>query len=779
LQSKLKVIVWLLSLSCCGIASPAQVLDLSANNTRAIELDGNWEFYWSQQFTTNKQSDFRPDAHRPLHQHWTDLKLDGQTLPVFGYCTYRLLLVLPPQLKRKPALYVPHFYTAYRLHVNGVEKLADGVPGVDAATTQPHWSTQLLQLDTDADTLELVIQVSNFTHAKTGASRNIFIGDYQALRQLYNVNMTQDFFVAGCLLMGSLFFFGLFLFNRKEKSILYFALFCLAYTYRSVGTEFYALHNIFPGINYYLTLRLEYLTMPVGLFLYVAYLRALFPKEHLRWFFMFTAICCSVFIGVILFASPLVFTATLKYFLIVIVSWLPYGIFVFYRAHRQKRAGAFYGLLSFLFLSLLVIYSIANYFDLIPTVRFLELLAYLVFFLLQSMVLIKRSAWLYRQSQQAAEKGLAAKTDFLSTMSHEIRTPLNGVIGITQLLQRDDQNFTRQQKDYIETLAFSSNNLLAIVNDILDYEKLDAGKMRLEKIPMQPREIASRVIAAFQQAADSKQIHLQLTVHEAVPQWVMGDPTRTYQVLSNLLSNAIKFTARGGVSLNIGLHEMKVQKAQLFFEVADTGIGIAPEKLQHIFEPFTQADSSTSRSFGGTGLGLAICRNILHMQGATLQVKSEPGNGSRFSFIQVFDIAATPTTTAIAEPITAEKIVTTFSGHVLLVEDNKVNALVAVKFLEKWGLTADVAESGREALRIIDVEKHQLVLMDLQMPEMDGYEAAQAIRDLHPGIPIIALTANVAADVSEKVLRCGMNGIVSKPFKQEELKDMLRQYLVT
>ena len=323
-------------------------------------------------------------------------------------------------------------------------------------------------------------------------------------------------------------------------------------------------------------------------------------------------------------------------------------------------------------------------------------------------------------------------------------------------------------------LLFSANNLLNIVNDILDYNKIEAGKINFEYIDMDLVQVAQDLLSGLKTLADEKRINLILEKDPAFNHRIISDPTRISQVIDNLLQNAIKFTRSGHVKLSIHQERIQKQHITLTIKVEDTGIGIAAEKQKLIFDRFTQADTSTSRSFGGTGLGLAICKKILELQGSQLQLKSEPGKGSVFFFTQTFPISQA--FNFAQEEVSTKEIEKgqPLSGlSLLMAEDNELNVLVAKTFLEKWGAKIDVAVNGEEAVRKLDTSKHQLILMDMHMPVMDGYEAITIIRGKDIHIPIVALTASLPSEVEERARDLSINAIVTKPFEPEEFLKLL------
>ncbi|MEZ4772612.1 MAG: ATP-binding protein [Bacteroidia bacterium] len=373
------------------------------------------------------------------------------------------------------------------------------------------------------------------------------------------------------------------------------------------------------------------------------------------------------------------------------------------------------------------------------------------------------------EAKERAEEAVKARSQFLSVMSHEIRTPMNAVLGTAHLLMQESPR--EDQLDNLETLHFSAENLLVIINDILDYSKIEAGKIEFEKIDYNLKTLTERIVKSLAQKASEKNLQFVLKNDPDLPEYVKGDPTRLSQILTNLINNAIKFTEKGEVSLCTKLIHSDENTAEITFSVSDTGIGIPRNKIEHIFESFTQASSDTTRIYGGTGLGLAICKRLVELQGSALEVESEPGKGSSFFF--TLKIALAEKTLSTQQSESQKEDFQDLGGvRILLVEDNQINQKIASKFLAKWGVVVDIADNGRIALEMIGKAPYALVLMDLQMPEMDGYEAARKIREMPAPvseIPIIALTASAMNEVQGNVAEAGMNGYASKPFNPREL----------
>jgi signal transduction histidine kinase/ActR/RegA family two-component response regulator len=391
------------------------------------------------------------------------------------------------------------------------------------------------------------------------------------------------------------------------------------------------------------------------------------------------------------------------------------------------------------------------------------------------MLVVQRTAEL-SEALDSAKRASLAKSDFLANMSHEIRTPMNGIIGMTDLAL--DTSSDEERQEYLEIVKRSAQALLAIINDILDFSKIEAGKIQIEQVAFNLRQTVNDCVQILRARADEKDLQIHVVVDEQTPPMVLGDPTRLRQVLINLMGNAIKFTKHGQITVRIETLAVVGAPAQLKFTVQDTGIGIALDKLEKIFEAFAQADISTTRHYGGTGLGLTITQRLVQLMGGHLRVSSQLGVGSAFDFELPFQLP-TAMDARPADPEQALKPVPSLS--ILVVEDHPINQLLASKMLKQWGHRVSLANNGQEALDLLSqhAEPFDLVLMDMQMPVMDGLEATAKIRQMPPfrDLPIFAMTANAMLGDRELCLEAGMNDYLSKPILAKDLEDKLRQLL--
>ncbi|HEY1061684.1 MAG TPA: ATP-binding protein [Daejeonella sp.] len=375
------------------------------------------------------------------------------------------------------------------------------------------------------------------------------------------------------------------------------------------------------------------------------------------------------------------------------------------------------------------------------------------------------------------EANIAAqsKSDFLSTMSHELRTPLNSVIGMAELLS--DELTSPEQEENLKILNFSAASLHTLINDILDFNKLGSEKLYLESIAVNLHSLIHNICSGLRIQAKEKGLELVLEIDEELKQIpISTDPTRISQILFNLTGNAIKFTSSGSVKIQVRILDKDADKINVRFSITDTGIGINAEKMESIFEPFTQASTSTTRNYGGTGLGLAIVKRLLTLFESSVHLESEEGTGSKFWF----DISFKRNNQALDNDSTGKEQIFDLNGlRVLVVEDNPVNSLLLKKIFQKWSNIPDFARDGYEALVKVSANNYDLILMDIHMPLLDGYETTMKIRELSDKekstVPIIALTASVSNNLSDKIREAGMNGYLSKPYNPKELYSKLRE----
>ena len=456
------------------------------------------------------------------------------------------------------------------------------------------------------------------------------------------------------------------------------------------------------------------------------------------------------------------------------------------------------GQFAFLFSNVLyIVITLAVYFDYLPAVNLLSVYSHFtVTHMIVAFILILVSNYaIYRtvndlalknqnlfsslrSEKIKAETANKHKNEILANMSHEIRTPMNAIIGITNHLLEENNNPTNLEN--LKILKFSADQLLVLINDILDISKIEEGKIDFERIDFDLRFLIANMIHSHSLKAKEKSIEIIFELDKKIPSSLVGDPIRIGQIFTNLISNAIKFTANGFVKITGTISDLDNKFAYIDFSIEDSGIGIPEDKLDSIFDKFTQANSETTRMYGGTGLGLTIVSRLLQLMESKNEVKSELNKGSEFTFR--LKLAIPESKNQIKTSIKIESKERNLKGlRILIVEDNLINIKVLEKFFSKWNVNIQTAMNGKFAVEKVIGEDFDVILMDLQMPEMDGYQASKAIRSLAENkkrnIPIIALTADVMLDVREKIIEAGIDNFLTKPFQPEELYTALSSYL--
>lgn len=744
------------------------VLDLrqvNFNESVYVNLNGEWLFLPGDlEAHLPSQGNLRY-IHVPMR--WEkDPNLKGLTCG-----TYYLKVLLP----QRPsdwiwAVFVPDAYSSSRLWVNGKQLSVSGSPSCYEQKEIRRFVNQLSSFIRTTDTTYITLEVSNHGHSKSGIGEALRLGWYPPMvRGHQNVGLMK-WLLFGAVIMGALFFMGLYLFGKNEKPLMWLSVFCFAYAYRIVGSADYFLHDVLPNYPWDVAIKVEYLTLCISVFSFSRYTRTLFPQESPKVLNLVEWISLGYGIVCLLFPAQF-FTSLITPYLLVLSTGVLTGMWVFFQAAGHRQPGSSFASMSAIPLLIGVGHSILAYLDVIHPFPALEITCYFFFFFFQSLIHSFRFAYNLNVARERAEMGARAKSEFLSTISHEIRTPLNAVIGFAHLL--NDEHPRNDQKPHLRSLMFSAENLLSLINDLLDLSKLEAGKIELRQEPVNVKTLFERPVKMLANQASQKSLYLKTDFDPDLDFWVLADPLRLSQVMINLIGNAIKFTRTGGVTVGVKRQSLTDEFVELEISVSDTGIGISKEKQATIFDRFTQAEGNDTRQFSGTGLGLAIVKDVLGLMKSSIRLKSEAGKGSRFWFLIRVPLTTAPVVVAKTEVITANEIDVLKAARVLVVEDNLVNLSIAERFLKKWGLEVEKAMNGKEALELCKERTYDVILMDLHMPVMGGIEASGLIRALGIDTPILALTATLIDEVRDELTAAGMNDSIPKPFHPEQFRDTL------
>ena len=381
-----------------------------------------------------------------------------------------------------------------------------------------------------------------------------------------------------------------------------------------------------------------------------------------------------------------------------------------------------------------------------------------------------------QMAKEKAEKASMVKAEFLSTITHELRTPMYAVTGLIHLLL--EENPKPEQKEHLRSLQFSGEYLLNLINNILDLNKLEANKVEIEKTTFNLRKRLNDLLIALKKSADDRKNSLKLEFDPDIPDKLDGDSVKLSQVLINLIGNSLKFTQNGDVVIRVSKLAEKNNKITLHFEIEDNGVGISKKKQKSIFDSFSQASLQINRKFGGTGLGLSIVKSLLQLMGSRIQLESQLGKGSKFWFDLVLEVSAQDATEEKGKKHLDENEYGLFENkHILVVEDNKINQMITRKILEKRNIKCQVADNGMDAIKLVETNDFDVVLMDIHMPGISGIEATQEIRKFKPQLPIIALTAVTIEENLDEFYRVGFNEIILKPLKTEEFFEQIHRSL--
>ncbi len=779
----LKRTIILLTLSLVTVTAVVQaqpiahrgVIDLTNldySNHQMIPLRGEWEFYWNRVYSsqTLENGNFKdvPD-YVDFMTPWADLpQTDGQAHS-YGYATMRLTIICGDKLPSL-SLYIPEVYTAYDLYINSEGFEGNGLVGSSRETSIPYWRPSSKVVNLQPGKNELVLHISNFHHHKGGATGPIVLGTSDEINYWRNFKISSTLFLAGCLLIAGALAFGFYWFNPTDYTGLFFFLFCGAYMYRFLGTEEYVIHAALRvwNVPWSVTLRMEYISLYASVIFYVYFIRNLIqPRVKLIVFHGLAGIS-GLLALLTLFLPTQVFTSFIDPYIVLLGLTMAVVSVAYLLKLNLKHKTTYVTLLGGLMLGVVVAQKILNYYHIIEENLMLTTIGYVIFICTQAIAMTIRFGRSFRESNAAAQIAAKSKDQFLNTMSHELRTPMNAILGMTDLLERS--GLKDDQKDKVTTIKKNGESLLSIIMDILSITDIESGRFVLEKQKLSVRDC---ITGAYNLALKERRVKVEFIneVQSDVPEYLLGDSIRLKQVLMHLLSNAFKFTEEGYVKIRTSVLEEEGKEIRLQFAVEDSGIGISQGKQGMLFSIFSQIDSRNSRKFGGAGLGLAVVRQMVGLMGGEVKIDSKVGQGTKVTFSVKLEKVEmkrkTPDERKVYRPTEVDKKL-----RILYAEDNPVNQKMLSMMMKTLGLDIDIANNGVEACEMALANHYHIILMDIQMPEMDGIQATRKIiKDIALRPIIIAVTANVTISDKKKCFEAGMNDFITKPIKAGDLKD--------
>ncbi|MCK5824440.1 MAG: response regulator [Ichthyobacteriaceae bacterium] len=733
------------------------------NNNGNIELNGKWEFYWNKLLTPNNFINTQKEPHyAEFKKLWNSLNVVFPEVNAFGSATYRLNIKIDSTKNRTLALGIPPLYTSYKIWIDGNEVGKSGTTALSKKNYIPFWERKTIPFTSNGNNIEIIIQISNYDHSKGGPGYSLLLGNFSEIQRYKDQLITFDMFLIGALIMGGIYFLGLFKFGSNSNSVLYFALFSFIFSYRIISTEPYVISEIFPNIPWYIFLRLEYISLYLSTYIFFKFIEELFPNEINYLFLSIYKITPLLTTAFTIFAPAFYFTQLIGSYLIFIISGTLYLIYITLKAVKNKRIGAVYTLYSFITIGVISIINMFDYWGYYSSPKFIYIIGYILFFFFQSLILSYRFTAQYKESTKQAELATLAKSDFLSTMSHEIRTPMNGVIGMTYLLQKT--NLNKIQKEYVDIINVSGENLLTVINDILDFSKIEQGKMELENMSFDLRKIIDDTLTVLRISAEKKEIELILDMDYNVPRYIISDSVRIKQILINLINNALKFTSKGSITTKVILNSIIDNKHEIKFEIIDTGIGIPENKLNRLFKTFSQVDSSTTRQYGGTGLGLAISKKLSELLGGEIGVRSTPNIGSTFYF--TIKVNSDSEKSILQKTKDQEK----FKGKkTIILDDNHVNLIILSSQLKEFGIEVTSESNHYNFIEKVKNNNYDLAILDMKLNNTTGVEVAKEVKTITKAVKMpMFLFSSVKTDNTD-VINTLFKSYSTKPVREEKL----------
>ena len=752
------------------------------NSDTIIKLDGYWEFYWKQLLEPGQFDSSTPPGYKLVPKNWESYTESGIKLSSKGYATFRTRVTLPSDSVLY-AFYIPWLRSSYKIWVDNRLLKEIGKVGESKALSEPQFSTNTLFFSAQSDSsVEVVIQVANFHLLSGGIRSSILLGSADRIQAKRERALSFEVFFFGAYLVLAIYHLLFFFFRPTNRSPLWFGLICLVSGLAGILTNETFVFTLWPSLSFVLHLKFEYFLLFTTLAFLLLFIHSIFPGEANR--FIEKLILIAVFflgLSVVLFPPELfiplfVFSQALNFFGFFYFGMLFYSAIKNQRPDSMLMAVIHLVLLLFYIVDILVFYGFGHMWMIFYTGIFFYLLA-------QAVMLARRFAKVFDQSEEMAVKLTyldKLKDEFLANTSHELKSPLNAIAGIAQNIENGSNGpVTSSQVHNLRLITQSAFRLSTLVNDILDLAKIKNDDLSLELKPVDVASVCAVVLDLTTPLINTKKVEIVKSIPDSLP-LVLADENRLYQIVHNLINNAVKFTHQGQICISA-----VTDKGKVYVEVSDTGIGISPQQINDIFNPFTQIDSSSTRVYGGTGLGLSITKKLIELHGGTIVAQSTPEKGSRFSFDLPIAQRKEPQTAcdqpALLQPTVSDSSKMKKPGHsicgdpdgktILIIDDDIVNLNIIKDVLTSKGYSVYCAKEPGDGLELLKTTTIDLVLLDLMMPKMSGSEVCAVIRQTYSvvSLPVIILTAKNLCEEKVALLSVGANDYMTKPFHRDEL----------
>ncbi len=759
-----------------GFASAKQlavqgVLDLrdyDFSQNKFLELDGEWEFYPDtllnpENFWADPEGLHRIERYEKATVSWSHFEALHQGNKEFGKATYRLSIIFPESFP-KQAIAFRDVSTAYEVFVNGKGFEGSGSIGTDSQTSRPYWRNATKTVNFVPGKNEIIVKVSNFHHSQGGILKPVVIGPAEKVFYSKNLEIGGILFLTGCLLLAGIFALGLFWFKTSDTEGVFFFLFCGCFAVFVFSSGPHLLQALFKNLSWETTIRLMYVSLYTSVIFFGYFLLRTFDEILKPTIFHILSGISMLMILATLVLPPAIFTQFLVvYCIIILIALLIIGIGGIEESSFSHKL-TLVNMLGMTSLFVVILHQVLIYYNLSAHWPLLEVAGLAIFIFSQALVMAIKFGRGYRESSMAALAAARTREEFLNTMSHELKTPMNAILGMSTFLE--NTKLSPSQQDKLLAIKENADSLMSMINDVLSISELGSGELKLKESVLDLENSIDSAINLSKQHLKKDSVSFKYYLDPDIPSLLRGDASRIKQVLMHLLNNAFKFTEKGEVLLRVKLLKKEGSKVSIHFSIKDSGVGMQLRARSVL--SFFGATKKKSKRLKGTGSRLSITDELLEMMGGKLHIVSKKNVGTEVSFSLQLEEYFKETTT-VKSIFRKSEIDPTLK--ILYAEDNVVNQKLMALMLEKFGLKLDIANNGEEALQMAMKKYYNIILMDIQMPVMDGIEATKRIVENSDARPIIiATTANIASIDKRRCFEVGMNDFLSKPIHQDDLK---------